>query len=189
MPWSRSATTVRIAPALGFKQQYAGDEMDGESMDGVEVMGSHREPVNGCNVDNVEEEVMNDLAKADNATPAEQAELYVDAKDLITATLHEKVDEVEELTNDLEKVTDAVVEEFVEATEGKDVEGPSRRFQLMKQIHIKHLQKRLANIRASKMLGARVQPYARPARHVSARAAPSPISTSRLARRMQRTRF
>lgn len=62
-----------------------------------------------------------------------------------------------------------------------------RRFQTFKQIRLKHLHLRIAGLQAK--LGARVQPYARPARNLYARATPSPLSTARLSRRIERTRF
>lgn len=195
MPWSRSATTVRNAPALGFKQQYAGSPMDGEQMDG-EV-----DPVNPVSEfeegDARVETALTAVHNAEQNLPEQDAAVLgstMDAVEAMEETLMSNLEEVKEdkdlLIAELQRRVEECEDKLngVHETPMQEAET-EKRLQLMKQIRLKNLHKRLAHLRASKMLDARVQPYARPARHFSARAAPSPISTSRLARRMQRTRF
>lgn len=172
---------MRNAPALGFKQQYAGDDMEGEA-DAQTLDAVHGD----------EQEIVDAIEKeAENLTPESEADAFEDTLDVIIARKHD----LEQQQHELDQSETTVIEELVVKTKECEEhgenhpEGTTRRMQILKQIRLKHLHRRLAAVRASKMLGAGIKPYARPARHLSARVSASPGSASRLARRMQRTRF
>ena len=191
MPWSRSATTVRNAPALGFKQQYAGSGMDGEPMHGESMDGEETDPqTNQINEDAIAlDEAHHDLAEIEGATDEDELmALADDAKEKSEAVVHDSIEKFSEAVEVLGAVTEVYSNTVHNCSNNtKEPNDAERRFQTFKQIRMKHLHRRIAALQAK--LGARVQPYARPARNLYARATPSPLSTARLSRRIERTRF
>lgn len=195
MPWSRSATTVRNAPALGFKQQYAIGTLETENVPApAEETETDTESV-AEQLATAEQEVHNletmSHSQMEKAVP-QAVEEVMDAEEAATAHLNHCVKALQNAIEDKEQAdevsretTDILVRSVEDCTGGNGMHPD--RLMAFKQIRLKHLHRRIAGLQAK--LGARVQPYARPTRNLYARATPSPLSTARLSRRIERTRF
>ena len=172
---------MRNAPALGFKQQYAiGNEEEIEDGEGMTSNPTPEHETDGL------ETLEDQVEMIENASPEELAAHAEEVVEHGAAVQNDLLDKLVEATQDNTEIAETLAENAAKCAEHDD-NVPTGRMYAFKQVRLKHLHRRIAALKAK--LGARIQPYARPARHFSARVSASPGSASRLARRMQRTRF